>query len=95
MLSEPKMPRSMQFHYSHHVTTFNSLHNLNHCFCGTPKCSANNNVKYLHLQFSYFRNITQHKETIIGDAVTFALTSPKNVNFLSCRNAYGKYLDKI
>ena len=67
MLSEPKMPRSMQFHYSHHVTTFNSLHNLNHCFCGSPKCSANNIVKYLHLQFSYFRKITQCKEVIIGD----------------------------
>ena len=61
----------MQFHYSHHVTTFNSLHNLNHCFCGSPKCSANNIVKYLHLQFSYFRKITQYKEMTIGDTVTY------------------------
>ena len=67
----------MQFHYSHHVTTFNSLHNLNHCFCGSPKCSANNIVKYLHLQFSYFRKITQYKEIIIGDTFTFATVAHK------------------
>ena len=93
MLSEPKMPRSMQFHYSHHVTTFNSLHNLNHCFCGTPKCSANNIVKYLHLQFSYFRNITQHKEKINGDAVTFAIVS-QECNFLALQKGLWKYADK-